>query len=65
MRLTPYVMAYWVGIFALIWIANALQLMQKYNIDDKSIAIGFFLGVLFMKFAPDPNQKLKQGGGKE
>ncbi len=65
MRLTPYVMAYWVGIFSLIWIADALQLMQKYNIDDKSVGIGFVLGALLMKFAPDPNQKSKQEGGKE
>ena len=52
MRLTPNLMAYWVGIFCLIWIADIFDLLQKYKIDDKSVAIGFVLGALLMKFAP-------------
>jgi hypothetical protein len=50
-------MAYWVGIFCLIWIADTFDLLQRYKIDDKSVAIGFVLGALLMKFAPDPSRQ--------
>ena len=56
MRLTPQVMAYWVIIFCFVWVADTFQLLQKYNLDDKSVGIGFILGALMMKFAPDPNK---------
>ena len=60
MNLTPNVMAYWVIIFCTIYIVEVFELMQKFSIDDKSVAIGFVLGGLLMKYAPNPKETPKK-----
>ena len=52
MNLSSKIMAYWVCIFAAVVVANQFEVLQRYNLDEKSLFWGFVAGALLVKLAP-------------
>ena len=65
MNLSNKMMAYWVFIFLTVFVVDKLELMQKFAIDDKSLAVGFFIGAILMKLAPNSKTDEDTKGKKQ